>query len=251
MKHIMFLLLLFSFTVMTACSPQHSNEVSPASKEKTAVNKQSSERPLLSHTTKKGANGQTIVTNPEDILVLVNKKRLLPSDYIPRDLVIPNIPWAFKENLEKKHLRKPAASAAEKLFQKAKEEGISLIGQSGYRSYSRQKSIFAFNTKQSNKEEANQVSAIPGESEHQTGLALDVTSPEVNYELTEEFGQTKEGIWLKEHAADFGFIIRYQKGKESITGYQYEPWHIRFVGEEAAKFIVKNGLTLEQYFKRK
>ncbi|MGC4375736.1 M15 family metallopeptidase [Fictibacillus sp. Mic-4] len=206
------------------------------------------EKPSIKGTTKVGPDGKTIVTNPDDILVVANKKRNLPSDYAPKDLVIPKIPWPFKENIEKKHLRKEAAAAVEKLFHKAKADGMDLYGQSGYRSYARQVSIFAFNSKQKGEEKANQVSAIPGQSEHQTGLALDVTCPEVNFDLNEQFGETKEGKWLKQNAADFGFIIRYPKGKEKITGYQYEPWHIRYVGVKVAKEIAAKNETLEEYF---
>ena len=87
----------------------------------------------------------------------------------------------------------------------------------------------------------------PGQSEHQSGLAADVSSPSVNYALTESFGKTDEGIWLAQNAHKFGFIIRFPDGKESITGYLYEPWHIRYVGESVATEIYAKDLTLEEY----
>ena len=94
------------------------------------------------------------------------------------------------------------------------------------------------------------VVANPGFSEHQTGLAMDISSLSANRDLTEEFGETIEGKWLKENAHLFGFILRYPKGKESITGYQYEPWHFRYVGEKVAPIIFSKNLTLEEYFKK-
>jgi len=187
------------------------------------------------------------VTNSNSIMVLVNKKYSLPSDYIPSDLIVPNIPFTFTEYQPKKLLRQEAASALELLFNKAAKEGIQLFGLSGYRSYERQDAIFTSNVQRRGLKAANQFSAKPGESEHQTGLAIDVTSPSVNYGLSQAFGDTKEGKWLQENAPSFGFIIRYQKGKESITGYQYEPWHIRYVGIEAAQEITRRNITLEEY----
>lgn len=89
-----------------------------------------------------------------------------------------------------------------------------------------------------------------GKSEHQTGLAMDETSRSVNLEITEEFGETKEGKWVKENAHRACFIIRYPIGKESITGYQYEPWHLRYVGKEKVSAIYENELTLEEYFQK-
>lgn len=94
---------------------------------------------------------------------------------------------------------------------------------------------------------ANQTSAKPGESEHQTGLAMDVSSPSVNFQLTQYYGHTREGKWLVENAPKHGFIIRYPEGKEYITGYNYEPWHIRYVGKNAAEFIMNENITLEEY----
>jgi hypothetical protein len=139
-----------------------------------------------------------------------------------------------------------AAQALEQLFARAAAEGIELAGVSAYRSYPRQATIFRENWEQ-DPEEANRSSARPGESEHQTGLAIDVSSPSVNYVLTQAFGETEEGRWLAQNAADFGFILRYPQGKEDITGYLYEPWHIRYVGRPAAEAIAQSGLTLEEF----
>ncbi|API92264.1 hypothetical protein J32TS6_35230 [Virgibacillus pantothenticus] len=192
-------------------------------------------------------SGTKVTANPHEQLVLVNKENALPPDYTPVDLVTPNVRFPFTEDLPKKQMRKIAAPALEELFAAADKEGLELFAQSGYRSYDRQTSIFASNVQSLGEAEANQVSARPGESEHQTGLTMDVTSPNVDFQLNEDFGNTDEGKWLAENAAEYGFIIRFPKGKEEITQYQYEPWHIRYVGKKAAQEIMKNDLTLEEY----
>lgn len=194
------------------------------------------------------SNDKIIVSNPDDILALVNKKNKLPSDYTPPNLVVPNVPFPFESYHSKKQMRNDAALALEDLFKKAEEDNIKIYALSGYRSYKRQESIFAASVKKNGLEKANQFSAKPGESEHQSGLAMDLTSPSVNNVLTQSFGQTMEGKWIKANAYKFGFIIRYPKGKEHITGYQYEPWHLRYVGKEAAKEISDKNITLEEYF---
>ncbi|WP_373894989.1 D-alanyl-D-alanine carboxypeptidase family protein [Virgibacillus natechei] len=188
-----------------------------------------------------------VLANPYDQLALVNKQSALPSDYNPDDLVVPDVPFPFTEDLPKKQLRKVAADALEDLFKAADETGLDLVAQSGYRSYGRQEAIFASNANQHGEEAANQFSAQPGESEHQTGLTMDVTTPSINNELTTEFGDTDEGKWIEEHAADYGFIIRYPEGKEEITKYQYEPWHLRYVGVKSAQEIMSQEITLEEY----
>ena len=94
---------------------------------------------------------------------------------------------------------------------------------------------------------ANITSAYPGRSEHQTGWAVDVTSASMGYDLLQSFIDYPEGLWINNHCSEYGFIIRYPKGKTYITGYDYEPWHLRYVGVEAAKEITASGLTLEEY----
>jgi D-alanyl-D-alanine carboxypeptidase len=193
------------------------------------------------------SQGIAYVTNASAIEVIVNKQRNLPADYEPDDLVVPDIPFSFSGDDPKKQMRKEAAEAIEQLFAAAKEDGIELAGVSGYRSYARQKAIFEANVQKKGEQEANRVSAYPGQSEHQTGLTMDVSSKSVNYALEEEFGESKEGKWLAEHAHEYGFIIRYPKDKEDVTGYVYEPWHIRYVGKELAAAVYESGLTLEEF----
>jgi LAS superfamily LD-carboxypeptidase LdcB len=187
------------------------------------------------------------VKNPTDILVLVNKQYRLPRDYKPQNLVIPDVSFTTSGTPEKKYMREDAAQALEEMFAASKEDGIELFALSGYRSFSTQEQLFPTYVLREGFTWANQFSAFPGESEHQTGLAMDITSREVDFTLTEDFGETKEGLWLEEKAYKFGFIIRYPKEKEDITGYTYEPWHLRYVGNEAAKEIYDMNITLEEY----
>lgn len=179
--------------------------------------------------------------------LLVNKARSLAADYMPPDLRPAGIPFSCPEDSPKRLLRAEAAEAIERLFARAAEEGIALVGVSGYRSYERQREIFAAHLADLGEEEANRVSARPGQSEHQTGLAIDVSSPEVDGLLVESFGETKAGRWLAQNAPKYGFIIRYPRGKENVTGYLYEPWHLRYVGTEDALAMAELGLTLEEY----
>ncbi|WP_077213656.1 M15 family metallopeptidase [Bacillus dakarensis] len=237
----------------------HSSEESSPSKDEAKENEEKTdiieEQPnvptLQSHYFNeiKEVNGLNVIQNPLNVLALVNKEFALPNDYIPEDLERPNVPFSFGDlDIEKSYLRKEAAEHLEILFEQAKNEGIDLFAVSGYRSYERQEGLFAAKENQVGREEAAQVVAIPGFSEHQSGLAMDISSPSVGYQLIEEYGETIEGQWLAENAHKFGFILRYPKGKESITGYQYEPWHYRYVGIEAATVIHEKNLTLEEYF---
>ncbi len=194
-------------------------------------------------------DGKQLVENPDDILVLVNKTRYLDADYKPSDLVVPNVKFSFDGEHEKKNMRKEAAEALEEFFGQAHEEGIYIFALSGYRSYNTQKWLFENRANKVGEEEANKLIARPGESEHQTGLAMDITSQSVQFDLKTKFGETEEGEWVRDNAHKFGFIIRFAKDKEGITGYNYEPWHIRYVGKEAAKDIYDKGIALEEYLK--
>lgn len=194
-------------------------------------------------------DGRKVIQNTENILILVNKEYALPDGYAPADLVRPNVAFSFgDQDIEKSYMRKEAAEALEKMFTEAAKQNIHLFAVSGYRSYERQVQIFNHEVQKVGEEQAVQVVAVPGNSEHQTGLAMDISSQSANFALSEQFGETPEGKWLVDNAHTFGFILRYPKGKEGITGYSYEPWHFRYVGKKAATEIYKNGLTLEEYF---
>lgn len=188
-----------------------------------------------------------MVEEPAALLVLVNKEYNLPDDYTPPDLVEPDIPFSFSEDLPKRLMRREAAEALELLFTGAAADGIQIGAVSGYRSYERQKIIFNHRARERGLEAANRTTAYPGQSEHQTGLAMDISGQSVGYGLVQGFGETEEGIWLAQNAPGFGFIVRYPRGREGETGYSYEPWHLRYVGVEAAREITDRGLILEEY----
>lgn len=187
-----------------------------------------------------------IVNNASSTLVLVNKQRRLPDGYAPQDLIIPNVRFSYAGNREKMKLRREAAVALEKLFQKAESEQVYLFAVSAYRSHERQRALYESYEQTEGKEVTALYSAFPGTSEHETGLAVDVSSKSIGFQLDTSFEQTKEGIWLREHANEFGYIIRYPKDKTNRTGYSYEPWHIRYIGVEYAKQLYEKGQTLEE-----
>ncbi|WNF21374.1 M15 family metallopeptidase [Mesobacillus jeotgali] len=194
-------------------------------------------------------DGKNVIQNPQNSLALVNKIFGLPDNYIPGDLVRPNVPFSFGDaKLEKSLMRQEAATALEKMFAGARNDGIELAAVSGYRSYGRQETLFNAEVNKVGEEKALQAVARPGSSEHQTGLTMDISSKTNNFNLNEQFGKTKEGVWLAHNAHKYGFILRYPRGKEDLTGYMYEPWHFRYVGIKAATEIYENEWTLEEYF---
>lgn len=185
-----------------------------------------------------------LVKNTDDLVLLVNKKYFLDENYEPQNLVVPKVPFAIGEM----KLQKVASEALENMFKVAKEEAkLNLVARSGYRSYKTQVQLFARYVKNNGYDEAVKFSAKPGQSEHQTGLAMDITADSVNRLLKYSFGETKEGIWTKDNCYRFGFIVRYPADKTEITGYNYEPWHLRYVGKEIAKEIYDQDITLEDY----
>ena len=154
-------------------------------------------------------------------------------------------PWCETEDLKQE-----AALALEEMFDACKKDiGITLKAVSGYRSYARQETIYNNKLERvhGSVEKADEYVARPGASEHQTGLVMDVGQKSDKVNLTGGFGATKGGKWVAEHCWEYGFIIRYQKGWEEITGYEYEPWHVRYVGKENARRIHEQEMPLEEY----
>jgi len=179
-------------------------------------------------------------------LILVNKEHALDMEYKPDDLSSIKY-YAEDRPSESRYMRAAAADAFHSLVEEAKRQGIELVMTTAYRSYEFQSSLYSNYVAEVGQAAADTFSAEPGKSEHQTGLAADVSSPSVNYQLTTKFADTAEGKWLSENAHLFGFVIRFPDGKEGITGYQYEPWHIRYVGLAAAEYMYNSGVTLEEY----
>ncbi len=169
----------------------------------------------------------------------IDKHNPLPSDYVPSDLTSVTIP-RFREIF----LRSDANEALTNLYNASKNEGAEFLALSGYRSYSTQSDIYYSHVANRGEAKANTHSAKPGYSEHQTGLAIDVS---LDGTLEQSFGDTEAGIFIKENAHNYGFVISYPKGKEELTGYQYEPWHLRYVGENYATMVYNSGLTWSEF----
>lgn len=172
-------------------------------------------------------------------LVLVNKYNFLKEDYIPDNLVeITNCVNGTRL------LVKEANDAFNMLCNDAINQNLQIRVISSYRSYDYQKNLYNKYVEQDGIDKADTYSARPGHSEHQTGLVIDVDNGKTSFE---NFESTEEFKWMQENAHKYGFILRYPKGKEEITGYDYESWHYRYVGIEVAQTIHDNNLTLDEY----
>ncbi|RHB51977.1 D-alanyl-D-alanine carboxypeptidase family protein [Exiguobacterium sp. AM39-5BH] len=220
----------------------------PETEEAPVVEAQPEEEPAQTPSEPLEQNGMANVKL--DTLILVNKQVALSADYKPSDLVTANIDFVDTATGERKMLRKEAAQAIEKLMAGAKTAGIDLKGTSAFRSYEYQVQLFNNYVAKDGKEQAMKYSAPPGHSEHQTGLAIDVSSASVGYQLTQSLEQTKEGKWLADNAHTYGFIVRYQRAFEKETGYMYEPWHLRYIGVEHATNVHKTNVPYERYLKQ-
>lgn len=182
------------------------------------------------------------IKNPNNILVLVNKNNQLSYDYIPNNLEKISLEYATED----KYLQKEAKMAFEALSKDAKKMGYYIIATSTYRSYEYQDKLYNYYIDTKGLKYADLCSARPGHSEHQTGLAVDVMGSNKDYDL---FAESIEFNWMKNNAHKYGFILRYPKGKEKITGFKYEPWHYRYIGTSVAKYIYEHNITLEEYYK--
>ena len=187
-----------------------------------------------------------------DVTVLVNKEHILDKDYVPLEMYIvdenENNFHQFKDASLKPMLRSDIKEYVDKLINDAQGLGLPIIVDSGYRSYNYQQVVLDALIKEKG-DEAFKLVALPGASEHQTGLAIDFAYYENGIYNDDVKENDKEAIWLKNNAWKYGFILRYPKGKEDVTGYNFEPWHFRFVGLKLAKYLFKNDLTLEEYYK--
>ncbi|WP_233546915.1 D-alanyl-D-alanine carboxypeptidase family protein [Exiguobacterium sp. AM39-5BH] len=141
-----------------------------------------------------------------------------------------------------------AAHALARLYYAGRKEGYTLYALSAYRSYATQKSLYTYWVNTRGTAYASKYVARPGYSEHQTGLAVDMTSARMQMGLYASFDQTPEGKWMLQQAHRYGFIVRYPKGKEKITGYNYEPWHLRYVGVKEATTMKQKNWTFEEWW---
>lgn len=188
-------------------------------------------------------------------LVLANKSTPLGEEHIPSDLTELQCPVAEGRVFQ---LRRDAAMALCAMMREMSEEGVTdAFVTSAYRSYEYQKGLYSRYvdnhmqkeglTREEAEAKASTYSARPGESEHQTGLCVDLTTKSLGGRLNDDFDKTPAFAWLEKNAAKYGFILRYPKDKTHITGYDYEPWHYRFVGNKAALRMTQDGLCLEEY----
>ena len=182
-------------------------------------------------------------------LILVNRNHGLDRDYRPDDLVGIRY-YAADRTPEARFMRATAANAFHDMVYAARRQGIEFVMTTAYRSYGFQSTLYNNHVATHGQEAADRFSARPGHSEHQTGLAVDVSAASVNFQLRTAFSDTKEGRWIAENAHLFGFIIRYPESKEELTGFQYEPWHVRYVGLPAAAYIYTHGIILEEFLER-
>lgn len=178
--------------------------------------------------------------NLNKINILVNKHNYLKEDYVPENLKSLSSTYA----LSNMKMVEEAANAFESLSKDASKENYKVIAMSTYRSYEYQVDLYNKYVKSDGKDAADTYSGRPGNSEHQTGLAVDVYNQTETYT---NFEKTKEYNWMQENAYKYGFILRFPKDKENETGYEFESWHYRYVGKDIAKYIHKHNITLEEY----
>ena len=177
-------------------------------------------------------------------LILVNKYFSVPEDYVYGELV--KVDNQYTNTVGSK-LSSVAYEAIKQLIDDSNEDGLYLRVNYAHRDYEYQEGVYNDYKKRYSEKYADKVSARPGFSEHQTGLALDVGQA-YNHTTSSKFVNTKEYEWMKENCYKYGFILRYPEGKEDITGYSFEAWHYRYVGKEAAKYIHDNDITFEEYY---
>lgn len=184
--------------------------------------------------------------NPASLWFLVNKQRPLPRDYTPSELTIPAVKTQEWRSQDERSVRADITSYVVAMFKEAQDNSLALTVLSGYRSALTQEIIYNNSLARVGEEQTKQYIAFPGQSEHQTGLVIDIATTPEECSLEWCFENTGAGEWLRNNAHRFGFILRYPKEKETITGYSYEPWHFRFLGVDLATALHESGLTFEE-----
>lgn len=229
----------------TGSSPTSSPSVSPfTSSSESPATQTASATPAGSPSVSKAASASpaaarpSVESSPESLRCLVNKMRpFAQKDWAPSDLV----------DFEGQQLRAEAAQAARTMVDAAKAEGVTLTVSSAYRSYAVQQQTYQHWVSVNGQKVADQLSARPGYSEHQTGLAIDFSSPE-GCRLEECYEDTRAGRWLAKNAQNYGFILRFPKGQQAVTGYLFEPWHYRYLGKDlTARYVASGANTLEEF----
>ena len=227
-------------TSVASCAPERDPFPAPSSPQTSAPPVES---PVPTPTFDRAALS---IDDPNSYWVVADKLRPLnPADYYPSDLVEVPVPY-----VNQPFLRQAASDAVVQMFAAfTAETGLGMTSQSAFRSYESQQSVYAGWVSSLGQEAADLTSARPGHSEHQTGLSIDISADPANCSLDQCFADTAQGQWLAANAWRFGFTLRYPNGYTPITGYEFEPWHYRYVGLELAAELHNTGImTLEEFF---
>ena len=202
------------------------------------------------------ANSTRVVSTPapeeegcDALSVLVDRSHTLPPDYAPEDLVSLseyNVPTLGSAEMK---LRREAAGHLRRMVKGAAADGEELVVASAYRSYAYQRTSYA-RLKSIYGSGAGEMSATPGHSQHQLGTAVDFTNAAASYQIWDYFGDTSAYWWLKNHAREYGFVLAYPQSKVAETGYQWEPWHYRYVGTKNVERLEESGLSLQEFLAR-
>jgi LAS superfamily LD-carboxypeptidase LdcB len=188
-------------------------------------------------------------SDPASLWLVVSKQHpLANAGYVPANLALPSVKTRTDKSTAEQSLRRDIEPDIVALFTAANAAGHDILLASGYRSYEQQQIYFSNYSRLYGEESANKFSARPGQSEHQTGLSLDISLSSRQCYLEVCFGDTEAGKWLAAHAHEYGFILRYPADKTAITEYQYEPWHFRYVGRDLARALHESGLTLDEAY---
>ena|SRR5574344_1816 len=177
----------------------------------------------------------------KDTLMLINKFYKVSSEYVPNDITSIGLQYAFNG----KSIRSVAYEPLKDMIRDAKSAGYTILSNSGYRTYEEQEKVYKVYKASRGEAGADLIAARPGHSEHETGLAVDISKLSGSGEA---FDETPEFAWLSEHAHEYGFILRYPKGKKYLTGFDYESWHFRYVGIKVATEIKELGITFDEYY---
>ena len=184
---------------------------------------------------------RVLAAEKENLLVLVDKRHLLPEGYTPQNLVRMDTGRAYMINRKDLSLTKTAERALQEMALAAQRDGITLVVSSSYRSYTYQKNLFDRYVRESGEKEAERFSARAGTSQHQLGTVVDFGS------ISDEFAQTRAGKWILQNASKYGWSLSFRKGYEAITGYVWESWHYRYIGAEACALQQKWFDDIQQY----
>ena len=185
-------------------------------------------------------------SDTSSLWALVSKTHAISIDYVPANLKTPNVATRTDKSDGERSVRSDIETPLTNMFAAANDAGNQLMIGSGYRSAALQQTYLNSAAASVGLAAANQSIALPGQSEHQTGLAVDISTVSRNCYLDTCFGDTSDGQWLVHNSYKYGFILRYPSDKVSITGYQYEPWHFRYVGIDLATALHDSGLTLDE-----